>query len=188
MIKPVFQAAQSVQAVCREGKAADLLAQLAAYRLDIVLADEPAPSSLPIKVFNHLLGESSISFCASPKMADALKRKFPKCLNDAPALLPTPNCALRRSLEKWFLANDVRPRVVAEFDDTALMAVAAVDGLGFMPMPTVVMDEGSDRYGFRPFGNARQCLMQFYAITAERKITHPAVVAITERARALGLK
>ena len=188
IIKPVFESALGVQAVCREGKAADLLAQLAGYRLDIVLADEPAPSSLPIKVFNHLLGDSGISFCAAPKLAATLKRAFPKSLNDAPALRPSPNCALRRSLEKWFLANGIRPRVIAEFDDTALMAVAAADGLGFMPMPTVVTDEGSDRYGFRPFGRPRQCRMQFYAISAERNLTHPAVVAITERARKLGMK
>ncbi len=96
IIKPIFQMEQPVQAVCREGKAADLLGQLAAHRLDIVLADEPAPSSLPIKVFNHFLGECGVAFCAEPKLAATLKRKFPQSLDDAPALLPASNTVLRQ--------------------------------------------------------------------------------------------
>jgi LysR family transcriptional regulator, transcriptional activator of nhaA len=185
IVKPVFALPQTVQVVCREGKATDLLAQLAAYRLDIVLADEPAPSSLPIKVFNHLLGESGLSFCAEPKLAASLKRQFPKSLNDAPALMPSSNCALRRTLEAWLSANHIRPRVVAEFDDTALMAVAAVDGMGFMPMPSLVAKEALTRYGIQMIGKTQQCRTQFYAISAEREITHPAVVAITQGVRAL---
>ncbi|MDB6030257.1 MAG: transcriptional activator NhaR [Verrucomicrobiales bacterium] len=187
IVKPVFSLPQTVQVVCREGKATDLLAQLAAYRLDIVLADEPAPSSLPIKVFNYLLGESGLSFCAEPKLAASLKRKFPKSLNDAPALMPSSNCALRRTLEAWLSANHIRPRVVAEFDDTALMAVAAVDGMGFMPMPSLVAKEALTRYGIQLIGKTQQCRTQFYAISAERKLTHPAVVAITQGARALNV-
>ena len=121
IIKPIFKLEQPIQAVCLEGKAADLLGQLAAHRLDIVLADEPAPSSLPIKVFNHFLGECGVAFCAEPKLAATLKRKFPKSLNDAPALLPAGRTVLRQSLEKWFQAEEIRPRLVAEFDDAALM-------------------------------------------------------------------
>jgi LysR family transcriptional regulator, transcriptional activator of nhaA len=183
IIKPVFNLEQPVQAVCREGKADDLLAQLAAYRLDVVLADEPAASSLNIKAFNHLLGECGVTFWAAPKLAATLKPKFPKSLNEAPALLPAANCALRRSLEKWFHANGLHPRLVAEFDDTALMAVAAADGLGFMPMPSVVAKTAVARYGFHAIGDAQQCGLQFYAITAERKLTHPAVAAITSQAQ-----
>jgi LysR family transcriptional activator of nhaA len=183
-IKPVFKLPQTVQVVCREGKATDLLAQLVAYRLDVVLADEPAPSSLAIKVFNHLLGESGLSFCAEPRLAAALKRNFPKSLNDAPALMPASNCALRRTLETWLSTHQIRPRVVAEFDDTALMAVAAVDGLGFMPLPSLVTKEALTRYGIQLIGNTRECRTQFYAISAERKLTHPAVLAITQGVRA----
>jgi len=185
IIKPIFSLAQSVQAVCREGKAADLLAQLAAYRLDLVLADEPAPSSLPIKVFNHLLGECGVTFCAEPKLAATLKRKFPESLNDAPALLPASNAALRQSLEKWFHAQEIRPRLVAEFDDAALMKVAAVDGLGFFAVPALVAKEAITRYGFQVIGRTEECRQQFYAISAERKLTHPAVLAITENAQAM---
>ena len=183
IIKPVFALAQPVQAVCREGKADDLLAQLAAYRLDVVLADEPATSALNIKAFNHLLGECGVTFWAAPRLAARLKRKFPQSLDAAPALLPAANCALRRSLEKWFHTNGLRPRLVAEFDDTALMTVAAADGLGFMPMPAVVRRESVARYGFQAIGHAPQCRLQFYAISAERKLTHPAVVAITAQAQ-----
>lgn len=184
IIKPIFKLEQTVQALCREGKAADLLGQLAAYRLDIVLADESAPSSLPIKVFNHLLGECGVTFCAEPKLAATLKRKFPKSLNGAPVLLPASNAALRQSLEKWFQAGEIRPRVVAEFDDAALMKVAAVDGLGFFALPTLVAKEAVARYGFQIIGRTEDCRQQFYAISAERKLTHPAVLAITSQARA----
>ncbi len=184
IIKPIFQLAQPVQAVCREGKASDLLGQLAAHRLDIVLADEPAPSSLPIKVFNHFLGDCGMSFCAERKLAASLKRKFPGSLNNAPVLLPASNTILRQSLEKWFQAEGIRPRLMAEFDDAALMKVAAVDGLGFFAVPTLVVKEAVARYGFKTIGCTEECRQQFHAITAERKLTHPAVVAITSNARA----
>lgn len=183
IIKPIFKLDQPIQAVCREGKVADLLGQLAAYRLDIVLADEPAPSSLPIKVFNHLLGECGVTFCAERKLATTLKRKFPQSLNDAPVLLPAGNTALRRSLEKWFQAQQIRPRLVAEFDDAALMKVAAVDGLGFFALPTLVLTEAVANFDFQAIGHTEECRQQFYAISAERKLTHPAVVAITANAQ-----
>ena len=121
IIKPVFHMSQPVQVVCLEGKASDLLGQLAAYRLDIVLADEPATSSLRIKVFNHLLGECGVSFCAEPKLAATLKQGFPRSLDQAPVLLPTASTALRRTLEHWFQSQQVHPRLVAEYDDAALL-------------------------------------------------------------------
>ncbi len=184
IIKPIFQLAHPIQAVCREGKVADLLGQLAAYRLDIVLADEPAPSSMPLKVFNHFLGDCGVTFCAERTLAATLKRKFPRSLNDAPVLLPAGNIALRRSLEKWFQARQLRPRLVAEFDDPALMKVAAADGLGFFALPTLVVAEAVGSYDFQAIGRTEDCRQPFYAITAERKLTHPAVVAVTANAQA----
>ncbi|MBI4023499.1 MAG: LysR family transcriptional regulator [Verrucomicrobia bacterium] len=179
IIKPIFSLAQSAHANCREGKAADLLAQLAAYHLDLVLADEPAPSSLNIKAFNHLLGECGLTFCAAPKLAARLKCKFPKSLNDAPALLPATNTVLRSSLEKWFMAEGIRPRVMVECEDAALMKTMATDGLGFIAVPTLVSNETVTRYGIRILGRTEDCRQQFYAISAERKASHPAVLAIT---------
>lgn len=184
MLKPIFQLPQTVQASCCEGKVPDLLAQLATYRLDIVLSDEPAPASGNLKTFNHLLGECGVSFSAEPGLAARLKPRFPASLHGAPALLPSPNSALRRSLEKWFQEQRIAPRLVAEFDDAALMKVVATDGLGFFALPSLVASEAVTRYGVKIFGHAPRCSQQFYAISAERRLTHPAVVAITVHAQA----
>jgi LysR family transcriptional activator of nhaA len=184
MLKPIFHLPQSVQASCCEGKAPDLLAQLATYRLDIVLSDEPAPASGSLNTFNHCLGECGVSFCAEPKLARRLKRQFPASLDNAPALLPGPHSALRRSLEKWFHERKISPRLVAEFDDAALVKVAATDGLGFFALPSLVTSEAVARYGVSVIGHAPECVQHFYAISAERRLTHPAVVAITAQAQA----
>ncbi|HMP81514.1 MAG TPA: transcriptional activator NhaR [Verrucomicrobiota bacterium] len=179
ILKPVFAMPQSVHVVCREGKMEDLLAQLAAHRLDLVLTDEPAPSSANIKVFSHTLGESSVTLCAEAALAARLKQNFPQSLNAAPALLPAENTALRRALETWFRAQKVRPKVVAEFEDLALMKVMAAEGRGFIAIPTVALKEAVTRYQFRSLGQATSCRIHFHAITAERRIVHPAVSLIT---------
>jgi LysR family transcriptional regulator, transcriptional activator of nhaA len=183
ILKPVFAMAQPAHVICREGKLDDLVGQLAAHRLDIVLADEPASSSTKVRTFNHPLGESSISFCASGKLAAGLKKGFPNSLHEAPALLPSDNTVLRRVVETWFREVGVQPRVVAEFEDLALMKVMAAEGRGFIVLPSVVADEAVRRYGFRIVGTSDSCRVQFHAITAERRIAHPAVALITEQAR-----
>ena len=183
ILKPVFAMPQPVHIICREGKLEDLLVQLAAHRLDIVLADEPASSSTQVRTFNHPLGESSTSFCASGKLALTLKKAFPKSLHGAPALLPSDNTSLRRAVEAWFRNIAVQPRVVAEFEDLALMKVMAAEGRGFIVLPSVVANEAVRRYGFRVVGTTDRCRVQFHAITAERRIAHPAVALITEQAR-----
>jgi LysR family transcriptional activator of nhaA len=185
ILEPVFALPQPVHVVCREGKLEDLLAQLAAHRLDIVLSDEPAPGSLKIKTFSHLLGECDVAFLAAPRLARQLKPKFPQSLDGAPALLPTENTGLRRSLEKWFHDIGIKPNVLAEFEDPALMKVMAADGRGFIALPGVVTAEAVGRYGFKSVGSTRKCRDQFYAITAERRLHHPAVVKITEQAKGL---
>jgi LysR family transcriptional regulator, transcriptional activator of nhaA len=184
ILKPVLAMPLTVHIICREGKMEDLLTQLAAHRLDLVLADEPASSSLKLKVFTHLLGESGVCFCAVPRLAARLRKGFPASLDGAPALLPTENTALRRCLDQWFQRRQIRPRVVAEFDDAALMKVLAVDGRGFAPIPTVVAGEAISRYKLHKVGSTEECKEQFYAITAERRIIHPAAVMITQNAQA----
>ena len=154
---------------------------LVAHRLDVVLADEPAPSSANFKVFSHTLGESSVTLCAAPTLASKLKRNFPQSLNCAPALLPAENTALRRVLETWFRAHDVKPNVVAECEDLALMKVLAAEGRGFIAVPTVALREAVSRYQFRSLGQATGCQLQFYALSAERRIAHPSVALITQR-------
>jgi len=185
ILKPVFAMPQTAHVICREGKMEDLLAQLAAHRLDIVLADEPASSSTNFKTYNHSLGETGTTFCAEKKLAAKLKRTFPQSLNDAPALLPTENTSLRRALETWFRGQHLRPRIVAEFEDLALMKVMAAEGRGFIALPSVAVNDAVGHYGFQAIGRTDKCRVQFHAITAERRIAHPAVALITSQARVM---
>ena len=185
ILRPIFSDDDSIHVICREGKVDDLLGQLASHRLDIVLADEPASIGHAFRAFNHKLGESPITFCATPDLAKKLKRGFPESLHEAPSLLPAESTALRRALDNWFREVGVRPRVVADFEDAALMKVFAADGKGFIAIPTIVIKEAVDRYGFKVIGQTKSCTDQFFAITTERQITHPAVNVITDKARAL---
>lgn len=185
ILKPALSAGPAVHMICREGKLEDLLGQLAAHRLDIVLADEPAPSTAKMRAFNHLLGESGVTICAAPSLARRLRRGFPRSLHEAPALLPAETTTLRRSLENWFRSLQIRPHVLAEFEDAALMKVMATSASGFVPIPTVVVKEAVSRYGLRVVGATERVRDQFYAITAERTITHPLVSLITENAQRL---
>lgn len=184
ILKPAFSLPQMVHVICREGKLEDLLAQLAAHRLDLVLADEPASSNVSFKAFNHSLGTTGTTFCAEQKLAARLKRNFPKSLHDAPALLPVDNTSLRRALEGWFREHNIQPRVLAEFEDLALMNVMAAEGRGFIAMPTVAAKDALTHYGFHKIGEAPECRVQLHVITAERRIAHPAVTLITENSRA----
>ena len=135
IIQPIFSLEQPVQVSCWETKLSDMLVELAAYRLDIVLADEPASSGVNARVFNHLLGECGVTLSAEAALARKLRRGFPKSLNGAPALLPMSNTGLRRSIEKWFHANGIRPRLVGEFEDPALLHVFAFHGLASSQWP-----------------------------------------------------
>jgi LysR family transcriptional activator of nhaA len=135
-------------------------------------------------MFSHALGECSVTLCAEAELAAKLKRNFPGSLNNAPALLPAENTVLRRALETWFRAHNVKPNVVAEFEDLALMKVMAAGGRGFIAVPTVALKEAVSRYLFRSIGQATACRVQFHAITAERRIAHPAVQLVVRQAAA----
>lgn len=183
LIRPAVLAYPRLQLSCVEASTNDLLGQLASLRLDLVLADEPAPTSMPIKSFSHLLGEASVVFCAEKKMATKLKRNFPKSLDGAPALLPASRTAWRHQLDRWFAAQHLRPRLVAEFDDAALMKTAAADGLGFAPVAQPVLDDARNRYDLHPIGKPSGCGFACYMITLERTVRHPAVLKISQHAR-----
>ena len=183
ILRPVLDHQPPVQLTCHEGKLADLVSQLNTHRIDVVLSDEPASPGIAGRVFNHLLGTSEITFCAMPGLAKKLKGRFPRNLHGAPALLPTQNCSLRRDLEKWFGGAGVQPRVVAEFEDAALTKIVATSGHGFIAVPTVVASDAMERYGFVPIGRTKEVVSRFYAITTERRFTHPAIVAMTEKLR-----
>ena len=184
-IRPSFDLTPAPQVVCSEGLATDLLAQLASFRLDLVLADEPAPSSFPVKTHHHLLGSSPVVLCAATRLATRLRARFPRSLEGAPALLPEAGSPMRRSLEPWFEAVGVRPRVVAEYADGALMKMAGAEGMGFLPLPEAAAREAMSRWGLRVIGRAGECREHFYAITVERQQQHPAVSAITRAAHRL---
>jgi LysR family transcriptional activator of nhaA len=184
ILRPVLEHQPPVQLTCHEGKLADLVSQLNTHRLDVVLADEPASPGIAGKVFNHLLGSSSITFCAMPGLAKKIKGRFPRNLDGAPVLLPTQNCNLRRDLEKWFRSTGVEPIVVAEFEDAALTKIVATGGIGFIAVPTVVAAEAFERYGFVSLGRTKEVEAQFYAITTERRFTHPAIITLIQRLRA----
>jgi LysR family transcriptional activator of nhaA len=182
ILRAAFGFDHPVHIVCREGEIGPLLNQLRAHRLDIVLADEPAASSSTAKTFNHRLGDSGMTFCAVPALAQKLRRNFPKSLNGAPALLPTTNMGMRAALETWFDTHDIHPRLVGEFEDTALMEVCSVGGRGFTVVHTVIDRAALKHYGLRVIARVTECRSEFYAITAERRVKHPAAVAITEHA------
>ena len=182
ILKPAFYFSQPVHVVCRQAEIAPLVNQLQAHRLDLVLADEPASSSLKARTFNHRLGRSGITFCALPQIAKKLRRNFPKSLHQAPALLPSDNMGMREPLEKWFYAKGIRPRIVGEFEDAGLMKVAASAGLGFTMVHSVVDKVALEHFGLRAIAKVKECTSDFYAITIERRLKHPVVAAITEHA------
>ncbi len=174
---------EPVQLTIHEGKTNDLLAALAVQEYDMVLTDLPLGPQARIKAFNHSLGSCGVGFFGRPALARQLREDFPRCLDDAPMLLPTTNTALRYELDQWFESIDVRPRIVAEFEDTALMKVFGQHGTGVFPAPVVVADEIRAMHGVRLIGQTDDVLERFYAITVERRITHPAVARIAEAAR-----
>jgi LysR family transcriptional activator of nhaA len=183
LLETALELPEPVQLVCHEGKTERLLADLAIHAYDLVITDSPLPPQLNVKAYHHLLGECSVSFFAGPRLAPARGRRFPQLLHDAPVLLPTSNTTLRRSLDQFFRDHGVQPRIVAEFEDSALLKVFGQHGHGIFPAPTVLEREVSAAYGVRPIGRAETVIERFYAISVERRIKHPAVAAITAAAR-----
>lgn len=183
LIEPALKLGESYRIVCREGTNEELLPALALHDLDVVLTDAPLNPGSNVKAFNHLLGECGLSLFGVPKLADAYRRGFPKSLDGAPFLLPTRNAVARRSLDQWFEANDLRPQIVAEFEDSALMRVFGQYGKGLFFAPSVIATELAQQLGTKPVGRVNEVRERFYAISLDRKLKHPAVVAISEAAR-----
>ena len=171
------------QIVVREGKHDELLGALAAQSFDLVISDAPLPPHVKVRAFNHLLGESTTTFFASPALARRHRDNFPRSLDGAPMIMPTETSALRRSLEQWFQEIGVRPRLVAEIEDSALLKVFGQHGAGIFAAPTIIADEVCRQYHVQPIHEARRVSERFYAITVERRITHPATAEIARAAR-----
>jgi len=183
LIEPATRLSEPVRIICREWKLDSLLSELAAHRLDLVIADAPIPPSVSVRAYNHRLGESGVSFFASAQLANSLSGKFPACLDSAPMLVPGDGAAVRLRLDQWHDANMLRPRVVGEFDDSALMKAFGQHGAGVFIGPTVIESEIGMQYGVKTLGRTREVLEEFFAISVERRVTHPCVVAITGAAR-----
>lgn len=183
ILRPAFHFVQPTHVICRQAEIGPLIQQLQAHRLDLVLADEPASSSLKARVFNHRLGRSAITFCATPALASKLRSGFPRSLHGAPALLPSENMGMRIALETWFDEQGVRPRVIGEFEDATLMMIAASSGaLGFTATPSIGSDTALKHHGLKAIAQVQECGTDFYAITAERRVKHPVAAAIAEHA------
>jgi LysR family transcriptional activator of nhaA len=183
LLQPALTLPEPVHVVCREDKPERLLSELGLHSLDLVLSDAPASPGVNVKAYSHLLGETPVAFFGTEALAAAHGKGFPRSLDGAPVLLPTEGSSLRRSLEQWFDAEGLRPRVVGEIEDSALLKVFGQAGTGLFPAPVAIEAEIRVQFGVRVVGRVDAVKARFYALSAERKLKHPAVLAIREAAR-----
>lgn len=184
LIEPALKLTEVYRIVCREGTNQELLPALAVHDLDVVLTDAPIDPALNVRAFHHLLGECDVLLFAQTKLAAAYRRSFPHSLDGAPFLLPTRNTILRRSLDQWFDQHDVRPKIIAEFEDNALLMVFGQHGIGIFVAPSIIKHEVESKYDVKVIGELSSVRERFYAVSLDRKLRHPAVLAISEAARA----
>lgn len=184
LVEPALQLKEPVRLICREGRLASLLAELAVHRLDMIIADRPMPTNLNVRGYSHLLGESGQAVFATAALAKTLKGSFPAMLHKQPMLLPGEDSAVRSKLIQWLDANDLRPHIVGEFDDSALMKAFGQAGAGLFVAPCAIAERICEQYQVLEVGRIDTVVEQIYAITTERRITHPAIVAIRDVARA----
>jgi LysR family transcriptional activator of nhaA len=183
LLEPVFRLREPIHLVCREGQVERLLANLALHELDVVIAETPIPADVAVKGSSHLLGQCGVTLFAAAELAARHRKGFPRSLDGAPLLLPTDDSVLRRSLDAWFAARGIAPRIAGEFAGPALLKVFGQGGRGLFPGPTVIEREIVRQYRVRVVGRLPDCVERFYAISAERRREHPAVIALAESAR-----
>jgi LysR family transcriptional activator of nhaA len=183
LLEPALRLPEAVRLVCTEDTPERLVADLASHRLDLVLADVPVGPAAAVRAFNHLLGESDLAFYAAPDLARRLRPGFPASLESAPLLLPGAGTAMGRAIGHWLKERDLRPRVIGEFQDTALMKAFALNGDAVFPAPVASEEDVRDQYHVHRLGRLEGLHQRYYAITVERRIKHPAVAAISEAAR-----
>lgn len=183
LVEPALRLPEPVHLVVRDDKPERLLASLSIHELDLVIADAPMAPTVRVRAFNHLLGESPVSIVGTPALVTRHRRRFPESLDGAPFIMPTEDAALRRSLEQAFAELGVAPRVVAEIADSAVLGVFGQEGLGLFATPTVIAEEVCRQHGLRVLGELAGVTEKFYAISVERRITHPAVLAISASAK-----
>ncbi|MFW1677472.1 LysR family transcriptional regulator [Pontibacter sp. JAM-7] len=183
LLEPIFDLDEPIRLECREGSMESLLADLTAQRVDLVLTDRPVDSTFHVRAYNHLLGESSICLFAKKAVAKQVTPRFPKSLDGAPMLMPTPDTMLGSNLWRWFQQHEYRPKVVAECVDNALLATFGQAGRGLFCGPSAISREISSLYQVESVGVIEEIRERFYAISLERRLSHPAVLAITNIAR-----
>jgi LysR family transcriptional activator of nhaA len=183
LLEPAMQLAEPLRIICREGPLKSLLAELAVHRIDLVIADAPIPQGLSVRGFNHPLGECGITFFATPPKAQNLAKGFPLSLDGNPMVIPGEATAIRGSLLQWLERQRIRPQIVGEFDDSALMKAFGGAGVGVFIAPTAIAAEVQEQFGTQAIGQTDEIRDRFYAISVERRISHPAVAAVTEAAR-----
>ncbi len=183
LLAPALQLPEPVRIICREGSVDSLLVELALHKVDLVIADSPIPPSINVRGFNHPLGDCGITFFAAPQLARKLGKNFPQNLNGMPLLVPGEMTVTRSHLIKWLDGQHIYPHIVGEFDDSALMKAFGRTGTGVFIAATPIAEEVKKQYGVIVIGQTNEIRERFYAISVERKISHPAVVAITETAR-----
>jgi len=183
ILAPALNLWERVRLVCYEGKEDRLLADLSVHNLDVVLSDTPIRKGLSIKAYNHLLGECGVTFFAVKKLTKRFRPGFPESLDGAPMLLPLDMTALREALERWFESLNLKPMIVGEFEDSALLKVFGQNGDGIFAAPSVIEKEVQSQYNVQVVGRTEAVRERFYAISFERVIKHPAVTAISDAAR-----
>ncbi len=185
LIAPALKLREPVRIVCREGTSEQLTAHLAEHELDVVLSDVAFSPAGGARVYNHLLGECGVTFVATPKLAKGLKSNFPRSLDGAPMLLPVENTGARRNLNHWFDSQGIRPQITGEFQDHALLRAFGQAGIGVFPIPSVFEKQIEQQGSLQRIGRTEDVRNRFYAISVERKLKHPAVLAICDTARQL---
>jgi len=184
ILEPAFHLQEEVRVICRENRSTEaFMADLAVHEVDVILSDSPAGPGTSVRAFSHPLGECGLSFFAGRALARRCRRGFPRSLDGEPFLMPGSDSTLRRALDEWFASQDVRPRIIAELDDAALARVLGEAGLGVFAAPDVVERDVRQRSHVEVVGRAKDLRQRFYAISVERKIKHPAVIAICDVAR-----
>ena len=183
LVEPALNLAEPLRLVCREGRLASLLADLAVHRLDLIIADRPMPGHLSVRGYSHLLGESGMTLFGAPALAAGLAPGFPACLNGAPLLMPGEDFAIHHRLLQWLEKNALHPRIVGEFDDSAMIKAFGQAGAGVFFAPTVIAQQVARQYGVTELGQVASLIEQVYAITTERRLSHPATLAISQAAR-----
>jgi LysR family transcriptional activator of nhaA len=183
LLQPALRLPEPVQIVCEQGKPEQLHARLALNALDVVLSDAPITPASNIRAFNHLLGECGVSIMGTLRLARTFRRGFPRSLDGAPFLFPADDTALRRSLEQWLDGMQIKPALFGEFADTALLKVFGQNGAGLFAVRSVLERESRRLYGVHLVGRVDSIRERCYAISVEKRLKHPALVAITESAR-----